>query len=122
MTVGTEEKKKFLVEHHHIPSERIFYSRDESFLKDVMDATNGQGVDMVLNSLAGELLHASWQCVAKFGRMMEIGKRDVVGRGKLAMDQFEQNRAFHGIELRELRLHRPQKVQEYVFTSHRIAH
>jgi NADPH:quinone reductase-like Zn-dependent oxidoreductase len=64
-----------------------------------MVATNDRGVDLVLNSLSGELLHASWNCVAKFGRMIEIGKRDFIGKAKLSMDLFEGNRAFFGVDL-----------------------
>jgi NADPH:quinone reductase-like Zn-dependent oxidoreductase len=75
-TVGSEDKASFLVKEFGIPRNRIFNSRDSSFLKDVMDATNGSGVDLVLNSLSGELLSASWKCVAPDGAMVEIGKRD----------------------------------------------
>lgn len=64
-----------------------------------MQATNGRGVDVVLNSLSGDLLHASWRCVAEFGVMLEIGKRDFQRRAKLAMEFFEHNRSFVGIEL-----------------------
>lgn len=64
-----------------------------------MKATSGRGVDVVLNSLSGELLHASWKCVAEFGRMVEIGKRDLIGRAKLSMELFEGNRSFFGVDL-----------------------
>lgn len=64
-----------------------------------MRSTNGRGVDLVLNSLAGDLLHASWQCVAKSGKMMEIGKRDMMEYGRIALDMFQGNRAFFGIDL-----------------------
>ena len=73
-----------------------------------MRATNGRGVDVVLNSLSGELLHASWQCVAKFGKMVEIGKRDFIGRGKLMMDIFEANRSFFGVDLAQIYTERPE--------------
>ena len=43
-----------------IPHEHIFYSRNSSFLPDLKRKTNGRGVDVVLNSLSGDLLHASW--------------------------------------------------------------
>jgi len=62
-----------------IPRNHIFNSRNSSFLPDVMRETNGTGVDVVLNSLSGDLLHASWKCVAEFGKMVEIGKRDFIG-------------------------------------------
>ena len=72
-----------------------------------MSATNNRGVDVVLNSLSGELLHASWKCVAEFGTMVEIGKRDFIGQGTLSMDLFEQNRSFHGVELSQVCAQRP---------------
>jgi NADP-dependent 3-hydroxy acid dehydrogenase YdfG/acyl carrier protein len=75
-----------------------------------MAATNNRGVDVVLNSLSGELLHASWKCVAEFGTFVEIGRRDFIGQGKLAMEQFESNRTFVGVELLHLWVHRPRVV------------
>jgi len=42
-----------------IEPERIFNSRDTTFLSAILKATNNRGVDIVLNSLSGELLHAS---------------------------------------------------------------
>ena len=72
------------------------------------EATNGVGVDLVLNSLSGELLHASWECVAPHGAMIEIGKRDMVGRGQLALAPFEDNRTFIGGEVARLLVtHKP---------------
>lgn len=92
-----------------IPEERIFNSRNTSFRDEILAATNGRGVDVVLNSLAGELLHASWQCVAEFGTMVEIGKQDFMGKGSLAMDMFERNRTFAGFDLTLIR-DRRQKI------------
>lgn len=77
-----------------------------------MRATNGRGVDLVLNSLSGELLHASWKCVAKYGKMIEIGKRDLLGRGQLSLDPFEDNRTFCGVDLAGLVRDRPQVIQK----------
>jgi NADPH:quinone reductase-like Zn-dependent oxidoreductase len=73
-----------------------------------MRQTGGKGVDVVLNSLSGELLHASWQCVAKFGKMLEIGKRDFIGHGMLSMDIFESNRSFFGVDLAQLAVEKPE--------------
>ncbi|KAM7216063.1 Acyl transferase domain containing protein [Rhypophila decipiens] len=108
-TVGNEEKVEFLMTHYSIPRRRIFCSRDAGFFGGVMRETGGKGVDVVLNSLSGELLHASWQCVAEFGSMIELGKRDFIDRGRLAMDRFEDNRSFFGVDLGPLRSKRPGK-------------
>ena len=67
-----------------------------------MQATRGEGVDVVLNSLSGELLHSSWQCVAQYGTMIEIGKRDILGNGKLSMNEFLCNRAFFGVDMAQI--------------------
>ena len=64
-----------------------------------MKITNGRGVDLVLNSLSGELLHTSWQCVAEFGKMLEIGARDIIGKANLRLDLFSRNRSFFGVDI-----------------------
>ncbi|RDW89916.1 type I polyketide synthase [Aspergillus mulundensis] len=98
-TVGSEEKAQFLMREFGIQRERIFHSRDTSFYDDLMVATDGVGVDCVLNSVSGELLHTTWECVAANGCMVEIGKRDMIGHAQLALDKFEDNRTFFGIDV-----------------------
>ncbi|PYH85777.1 NAD(P)-binding protein [Aspergillus uvarum CBS 121591] len=78
----------------------------------VMEATNGRGVDVVLNSLPGDLLYASWTCVAEFGVMVEIGIRDFRRKAKLSMELFEANRTFAGLELKGIWRVRPWMVTE----------
>ena len=77
-----------------------------------MKATGGRGVDIVLNSLSGELLQASWSCVASFGKMLEIGKRDMIEHGQLALDLFGGNRSFHGIDLTGIWREQPEMIKE----------
>ena len=67
-----------------------------------MTATNGKGVDIVLNSLIGDLLHDSWRCCARFGRFVEIGKRDLTDAGKLDMQVFKRNATFTAFDVSEL--------------------
>lgn len=40
-----------------------------------MRATNGYGVDVILNSLTGDLLNESWRCIVNGGTMVKLGKR-----------------------------------------------
>ncbi|RAL08735.1 fatty acid synthase S-acetyltransferase [Aspergillus homomorphus CBS 101889] len=98
-TVGNEEKVQYLVDHFGLEKTHIFHSRDESFVADLMRETSGRGVDVVLNSLAGKLLHASWRCVAPFGKMIELGKRDFLMNGVLDMAPFLENRSFIAVDL-----------------------
>ncbi|OCL02964.1 putative polyketide synthase [Glonium stellatum] len=107
-TVGTEEKVQYLISNFSIPRDHIFHSRDDSFVDGVKRATNGRGVDIVLNSLSGELLHASWKCVAEFGKLVEIGKRDLVGHGKLDMYTFLANRSYCCVDIAQYIRDRPE--------------
>jgi acyl transferase domain-containing protein/NADPH:quinone reductase-like Zn-dependent oxidoreductase/NADP-dependent 3-hydroxy acid dehydrogenase YdfG len=101
-TVGNDKKKAQLVEQHGIDPANIFNSRDTSFLPAILKATNGKGVDVVLNSLTGERLHASLEACSKFGRFIEIGKRDLLDAGNLNMRIFLQGITFSAFDLHEL--------------------
>ncbi|KAK8046024.1 polyketide synthase [Apiospora saccharicola] len=109
-TVSSKTKADYLVQHYGIERARILQSRDVSFLHDLMRLTDNRGVDVVLNSLSGELLRASWLCLAECGTMVEIGKRDFQRRAKLTMEPFEQNRRFVGFDLARLTEIRPERV------------
>ncbi|PLB47412.1 putative polyketide synthase [Aspergillus steynii IBT 23096] len=101
-TVGTDEKKQYLVKTFGLRADHIFSSRDTSFAEGIRSVTGGRGVDVVLNSLVGELLHASWGCLAEFGRFVEIGKRDIHDYGKLSMDSFAHATTFTAFDLSRL--------------------
>lgn len=98
-TVGSAEKKTLVMEYHGIPADHIFSSRDSSFAAGVMRMTNNKGVDVVLNSLSGELLRLTWNCVAPFGRFIEIGKRDMTNGGRLDMAPFLEQKMFASVDL-----------------------
>lgn len=75
-----------------------------------MRETGGKGVDIVLNSLSGKLLHASWKCVAEFGQLVELGKRDLVGFGSLELEPFLLNRSYCCVDLAHMLERRPGSV------------
>ena len=50
--------------------------------------------------------------------MVEIGKRDFIGQGRLAMDLFEPNRSFFGLDLAHMYIERPNKIKKCVFPDH----
>ncbi len=111
-TVGSQEKKDFLKDNYEISEDCIFYSRDTSFVQDVMEATDGKGVDVALNSLAGDQLRATWECMARFGRFVEIGKRDIAANMNLEMSRFERNVSFAAVDLTDLVHYKPRVLQD----------
>ncbi|KAI1812330.1 polyketide synthase [Poronia punctata] len=99
VTVGSPAKRELLQNKYGLSEDQMFNSRDDSFVEGIMQATNAQGVDVVLNSLAGPLLHASWACVNAFGRFIEIGKRDIHESTRITMAPFRRNVTFASVDL-----------------------
>ncbi|MET8204267.1 type I polyketide synthase [Micromonospora taraxaci] len=57
--------------------DRIASSRSLDFEQRVLAATGGRGVDVVLDSLAGEFVDASLRLLPRGGRFVEMGKTDI---------------------------------------------
>lgn len=108
VTVGLEEKKQLMMDYYQIPEDHIFYSRDTSFASGIMRMTSFRGVDVVLNSLSGEGLLASWECIAPLGRFIEMGKADIQANSKLPMAHFAKMVSFSALAM------------DYVLANHPI--
>jgi myxalamid-type polyketide synthase MxaB len=74
-TAGSDEKRAFL---KSLGVQHVFDSRSLDFSGAIMQRTKGQGVDLVLNSLADEFCAKSLSTLAKNGRFLEIGKRGIL--------------------------------------------
>src|SRR4029077_19826975 len=72
----------------------VFDSRSDAFVEGVRAQTLGRGVDVVLNSLSGELMRASLACVAPFGRFIELGVRDIHAGATLDLPRFAHGLGF----------------------------
>ncbi|KAK4120691.1 PKSKA1 [Parathielavia appendiculata] len=98
-TVGTPEKREFLRSTFGLPDDRIFNSRNTDFGGKILAATEGKGVDVVLNSLTGDMLDESFRILSDGGIMVEIGKRDILDGNNLAMAPFDRNISFRAVDL-----------------------
>lgn len=107
-TVSSAEKRKFLQETFGIPDDHIFNSRNTSFAQGVLRVTNGYGVDVVMNSISGDSLRATWECMAPFGRFVEIGVIDIKANSSLPMAGFARNVSYSAVDLRYVILKNPE--------------
>ena len=73
-TAGSVWKRELL---HSMGVTHVFDSRSAGFADEIMALTNGRGVDVVLNSLSGELIEPSFRVLTRGGRFVEIGKRGI---------------------------------------------
>lgn len=63
------------------------------------------------NSLSGEPLHASWDCVAEFGKRIELGKRDVAGGASLPTGNFLESRSYCCADMTHMTQKRPRRAR-----------
>jgi NADPH:quinone reductase-like Zn-dependent oxidoreductase/NADP-dependent 3-hydroxy acid dehydrogenase YdfG len=70
-TAGSAEKRAYLAA---LGVTHVMDSRTRDFAREVRERTGGAGVQVVLNSLAGDFIAASVECLAHQGRFIEIGK------------------------------------------------
>lgn len=73
-TAGSEIKHAYL---RSIGVQHVMSSREPGFAEEIMAITNGQGVNIVLNSLTDEFIPESFSVLAPGGGFLEIGKRGV---------------------------------------------
>ncbi len=103
-TAGNPEKREFL---QSLGVNHIMDSRSLAFAEEVMERTGGKGVDVVLNSLAGEAIPKGLSILAPYGRFLEIGKRDIYQNGQLGLWPFQKNLSYFAIDLARMAGERP---------------
>ena len=95
-TAGRDEKRDHL---RALGVEHVLDSRSLRFVEDIRELTGGEGVDLVLNSLAGEFIPASLSLLRSYGRFVEIGKRDIYDDAQLGLYPFRNNLLYAAVDL-----------------------
>lgn len=103
-TAGSPAKRALLAS---LGVEAVLDSRSLSFADAIMSLTDGEGVDVVLNSLSGEAMRRSLMLVRPFGRFLELGKRDFYENSSVGLRPFRHNVSYFGIDADQLPLKRP---------------
>jgi thioester reductase-like protein len=111
-SAGNPEKRAKLME---LGCEMVMDSHNPAeFVSKVMAHTEGRGVDVVLNSLAGDGQAETLQCMAPCGRFIEIGKRDILNDKRINLGALKENVAFHSVHLDLLDKTHPHKVRKLI--------
>ena len=97
-TAGSQAKRDLL---KALGIDHVLDSRSTTFVDEVRRIT-GEGVDVVLNSLAGEAMERSIACLRAFGRFVELGKRDYVTNTHIGLRPFRKNLSYFGVDLDQL--------------------
>jgi NADPH:quinone reductase-like Zn-dependent oxidoreductase/acyl carrier protein len=95
-TAGSAMKRSAL---ETLGVKHVIDSRRADFAEAIMELTAGRGVDVILNSLAGEAIPMGLSCLAEFGRFIEIGKRDIYQNTRIPLWPMRRNASFHVVAM-----------------------
>ena len=110
-TAGSMEKRAFL---SSLGVQHVMDSRSLAFADEVMQATNGKGIDIVLNSLTGDAIPKSLGVLRPGGRFLEIGKSGIWDGGEVS--RVRPDIAYHIIFLGQTLQDDP-KLSRVLFSS-----
>lgn len=104
-TAGSEEKREYL---RSLGVRHVLSSRSLDFADQIRDITDGEGVDVVLNSLPGEAIEKSLSTLRAYGRFVEIGKVDIYQNRMMGLLPFQDNLSYSAVDLDRLFRQRPE--------------
>lgn len=105
-TAGSPDKHAFL---RSVGVKHLMNSRTLDFSDEILAATDGQGVDLVLNSLNGDFIPKSLAAMTDNGRFLEIGKVGIWDANQVA--ELKPEASYHIIFLDEVRQQQPALVR-----------
>jgi amino acid adenylation domain-containing protein len=108
-TAGSAAKRQFV---EALGVEAVMDSRTHDFADEVRRRTGGRGVDVVLNSIAGEAIARGILALAPYGRFVELGKADIYQNRRLELGPFRKNLSLFAFDLNRLCYERPGAVGE----------
>ncbi|KAI1754791.1 beta-ketoacyl synthase domain-containing protein [Xylaria castorea] len=114
VTLGSKSKKQLVIDTYGIPASHVFSSRKLDFKQGILRLTKGRGVDVVLNSLTGDMLTDAFDCVAKLGTFCEIGKGDIYKGSHLRLNPFDRSITFAAVDLVAVAQGRPETVYSHL--------
>jgi myxalamid-type polyketide synthase MxaB len=107
-TAGSESKRDYL---RSLGVQQVFSSRTLEFAGQIRAATEGQGVDVVLNSLPGDAISKSLSVLRAYGRFLEIGKTDIYQNRMIGLLPFQDNLSYFAIDLDRMLRQRPDAIR-----------
>jgi NADPH:quinone reductase-like Zn-dependent oxidoreductase/acyl carrier protein len=106
-TAGSPRKREYLAS---LGIRNVMDSRSLDFASQIMEATGGEGIDLVVNSLTGDALRASLSVLREGGRFLELGKTDLWDQPRV--DEFKPGLKFFAIALDRMMAEEPKTVEQ----------
>ncbi|KAH8707077.1 hypothetical protein GQ44DRAFT_831130 [Phaeosphaeriaceae sp. PMI808] len=124
-TVRTATEKDQVLEQFNIPADQIFSCQSLEFASQILQKANGVGLDVIFNSLPGDILTESWRCMAPLGRFVETGMHDKANAA-LPTAPFMKGATFATVDIGAVSLNRSligrvvKEIEAMLFTTPQI--
>ncbi|WHY31193.1 quinone oxidoreductase family protein [Bacillus wiedmannii] len=108
-TVGNEAKSKIALD---AGADYVICHQDVDFVEKVNELTNGEGVDVILDSISGTVSEKSLKCLAYYGRLVHFGNASGEIGYFQTKDLHASCRSILGFSFGTTRKKRPELLQE----------
>lgn len=98
-TAPSEEKRAYL---RSLGVDHVLDSQSLSFADEILQITHGEGVDIVLNTMAGEAAARSLALLRPFGRFLQLGKHDLLANKKVGLRPFNRGLSYFAIDMNRM--------------------
>lgn len=118
-TAGSQKKLDYL---RSLGVDHLINYREEDFATKIEEMTNGEGIDVVINTLAGDAIQKGLNILASGGRYIEIAMTGLKTAHRIDLSHLVDNQNFHSVDLRRLLAEHPELIKKYLDTmSHVLA-
>ncbi|XP_030762053.1 fatty acid synthase-like [Sitophilus oryzae] len=101
-TISTDYQYEVIRKHFpNLTDYQILNSENSSFEPFIMNYTGGNGANLIVNCLSGNLLSSSLNCVASFGKFIQLGQYDLEDNS-IGMYCFLRNVSFFTVDVTSL--------------------
>ena len=116
-TAGNEQRRQLL---RDIGIGHVYDSRSTDFTEQIRCDTDGNGVDIVLNSLTGAAQSAGLEVLSIGGRFVEIGSRGFHANTRMAPVPPRRNLTFYDVDLTLMSERHPKRIGDLLGTVYRL--
>jgi phthiocerol/phenolphthiocerol synthesis type-I polyketide synthase C len=109
-TAGNPAKRDFL---RLLGVEYLYDSRSLDFADAILRDSEGEGVDVILNSLSGEAIAENLRLLRPGGRFLELGKRDFYANTPMGLRPFRNNISYFGVDADQLFALHPALMRDF---------
>ena len=106
-TAGNNEKREYL---RKLGIKHVMDSRSMDFANEIKYTTKNKGLDVIINSLAGDAFYQSFSLLGPYGRFVEIGKKDIAENNALLLNAFNRNLTFSAVDIDRMLKERPDLI------------